>query len=162
MAIIDKPSDYFNTKLYTGTGATHNVTGVGFQPDLVWIKQRNGTRFHRLIDSVRGATKELYSNSTDSEIIVADGLTSFDSNGFTLGSGIASNGSGDTLLDNADRGGIATSGSMITLTIASTTSDDFDENFYYDIDIQIILASKKYIAYNSKIYIGNLIIDWWI
>ena len=40
---IKKPSDYFNTKLYTGTGATHSVTGVGFQPDFTWIKNRNAT-----------------------------------------------------------------------------------------------------------------------
>ena len=38
---IDKPTDYFNTVLYTGTGSTHNVTGVGFQPDWVWIKKDN-------------------------------------------------------------------------------------------------------------------------
>ena len=41
MAIIDKPSDYFNTKLYTGNGSTQSITGVGFQPDWVWIKERN-------------------------------------------------------------------------------------------------------------------------
>jgi hypothetical protein len=43
MAIIDKPSDYFNTKLYTGTGATQSITGVGFQPDLIWFKNRSAT-----------------------------------------------------------------------------------------------------------------------
>ena len=52
---INKSTDYFNTKLYTGNGGTQYVTGVGFQPDLTWIKQRNGTEHHSLFDAVRGA-----------------------------------------------------------------------------------------------------------
>jgi hypothetical protein len=40
MAIIDKPTDHFNTVLYTGNGTTQSITGVGFQPDLTWIKGR--------------------------------------------------------------------------------------------------------------------------
>ena len=39
---LDKPTDYFNTVLYTGNGTdNHAITGVGFQPDLVWGKARN-------------------------------------------------------------------------------------------------------------------------
>jgi len=81
-----QPSDYFSTNLYTGTGATHNVTGVGFQPDWVWMKRRDGTSSHRLCDSVRGATNLLQSNATDAQQTDANTLTSFDSDGFTLGS----------------------------------------------------------------------------
>ena len=44
MAIIDKPSDYFNTVLYTGNGGTQSITGVGFQPDWVWIKNRSSVQ----------------------------------------------------------------------------------------------------------------------
>ena len=40
---INKSTDYFNTKLYTGNGGTNAITGVGFQPDWVWIKHRNGS-----------------------------------------------------------------------------------------------------------------------
>ena len=93
---IDKPSDYFNTKLYTGTGATHNITGVGFQPDWVWIKERNSAVSHHLYDSVRGATKRLESDNTDAETTAGTFLTSFDSDGFTLGSNGGLNGSSDT------------------------------------------------------------------
>ena len=82
---IDKPTDYFNTKLYTGTGSSHAITGVGFQPDWVWLKNRSSAYHHRLFDSVRGATKNLSSNRTDAES-TESGLTSFDSDGFTLGS----------------------------------------------------------------------------
>ena len=62
---IDKPSDYFNTVLYTGNSTdNHAITGVNFQPDLVWIKRRNQVANHNLFDSVRGATKTInFSNS---------------------------------------------------------------------------------------------------
>ena len=85
MAIIDKPSDYFETKLYTGTGSSLANTGVGFQPDLTWIKGRSGATEHVLTDSVRGVTKELSSNDTVGEQTVAQGLTAFGSDGFTVG-----------------------------------------------------------------------------
>ena len=56
---IKKPSDYFNTKLYTGNGSSQSITGVGFQPDLTWIKRSRTmvTENHNLFDAVRGATK---------------------------------------------------------------------------------------------------------
>ena len=55
---IDKGSSYFNTKLYTGTGASLANTGVGFKPDLVWIKGRSGATDHGLYDAVRGVQKD--------------------------------------------------------------------------------------------------------
>jgi hypothetical protein len=55
--------DYFNTVLYTGTGSSLGVTGVGFQPDWVWIKERSGAADHGLYDAVRGVTKQLESNT---------------------------------------------------------------------------------------------------
>jgi hypothetical protein len=58
---IEKGSDYFNTVLYTGNGSTQSITGVGFQPDLSWIKNRVLRMTHVLTDSVRGATEELQS-----------------------------------------------------------------------------------------------------
>tara|TARA_X000001382_G_scaffold127435_1_gene115288 strand:- start:55 stop:1092 length:1038 start_codon:yes stop_codon:yes gene_type:complete len=87
---LDKPSDYFNTKLYTGTGSSGEkaITGVGFQPDWLWIKNRTVAQEHWLADSVRGTTKFLESNSTNAESSDgATGLASFDSDGFTLGTG---------------------------------------------------------------------------
>ena len=68
---IDKPSKYFNTITWSGDNTNRTLTGVGFQPDWVWWKQRNGTDDHRLIDSVRGegttSYKILFSNTTDAE-----------------------------------------------------------------------------------------------
>ena len=83
---INKSTDYFNTKLYAGNSGTNNITGVGFQPDFVWIKKRNATADHALFDSIRGVTKRLQSNENSAEATTADSLTSFDSDGFTLGS----------------------------------------------------------------------------
>ena len=77
------PGDYFNTVLYPGTGADQPITGIGFKPDWVWLKQRNATGSHGLFDSVRGATKRLSSNLTAAEDTAA-GVNSFDADGFTL------------------------------------------------------------------------------
>ena len=82
---IDKPSDYFNTVLYTGNNSSTSITGVGFQPDLSWFKTRSAANGHTLIDSVRGITKRLASHNTQAEITQSDMLESFDSDGFTLG-----------------------------------------------------------------------------
>jgi len=46
---INKPTDYFNTKLYTGNGRTQSITGVGFQPDLLWQKKRSNSQNARII-----------------------------------------------------------------------------------------------------------------
>ena len=81
---IDKSSDYFNTKLYTGNGSNNtSITGVGFQPDWVWVKARNIEYGHKLFDVVRGQGKRLSSNDADAESTVTNELTSFNSDGFT-------------------------------------------------------------------------------
>jgi hypothetical protein len=82
---INKPSLYFNPILYTGTGATLSITGVGFKPDWVWIKGRSGATNHGLYDAVRGVQKDLVSNSSAAETTQTTGLTAFGSDGFTVG-----------------------------------------------------------------------------
>ena len=87
MAYISfQPNDYFNTKLYTGNGSTQSITGVGFAPDMVWTKKRSATDFHAINDKVRGALKIVFPNTTDAEDTSSGCLTSFDSDGFSLGS----------------------------------------------------------------------------
>jgi len=83
---INKSSEHFNTKLYTGNGSTNAITGVGFQPDFVWTKNRTENSDNRLFDAIRGTTYILTSNNTDTSSSSADTLTSFDTDGFTLGS----------------------------------------------------------------------------
>jgi len=87
MAQINKASEYFNTVLYTGTGSELAITGVGFQPDWTWIKRRDAVANGGMFDNVRGATKLLSSSQTDGEQTLAQSLKSFDSDGFTLGTG---------------------------------------------------------------------------
>ena len=84
---IKKGNQYFDINLWTGTGASRSITNSGaMQPDLVWTKDRGvGTSFHGLFDSVRGNTKVLSSNSTNAESTVTDEVTSFNSDGFSLG-----------------------------------------------------------------------------
>ncbi len=82
---IKKPALYFKPLLYTGNGASRSLTGVGFQPDLVWIKGRSGATSHMLTDAVRGATKRLSSDSAGAEATDSNGLTSFDADGLSLG-----------------------------------------------------------------------------
>ena len=66
---------------------------------MVWIKNRaNGLTAHRLCDTVRGATKEIYSNETDEEATDANGLTAFTSDGFSVGSTGGVNGSSNGIV----------------------------------------------------------------
>ena len=96
---IDKPSDYFNTLLYTGNGASsHAISGVGFQPDWTWNKNRSSAVNHALTDSVRGAPKRLMSQSNEAEINQTTGLLSFNSDGFTVGSDSGYNGDGNSMV----------------------------------------------------------------
>ena len=79
---INKSTDYFNTKLYTGTDNSNAITGVGFQPDFTWIKNYS-TASHALQDVVRGVDKTIRTNSTSGEY-TNNFFTSFDSDGFTV------------------------------------------------------------------------------
>jgi hypothetical protein len=123
---INKPSDYFNTKLYTGNGGTNAQTGVGFQPDLTWIKCRDDTHNPNWFDAVRGVTKRISSHSTAAESTVATSLTSFDNDGFTLGSDGGQNFNSNTyvawnwLASNTTASN--TDGSITSTVSANTTS----------------------------------------
>ena len=83
--VIPRPDQYVGVTTYTGTNASNHAIDVGLKPDLVWIKSRAATRNHRLTDTVRGAGKEIYSDITNSEGTVTDGVTSFNDKGFVLG-----------------------------------------------------------------------------
>ena len=128
MAQIDKPNLHFNTKLYTGTGSSNAVTGVGFQPDWVWIKSRSQTVNHYGFDAVRGATKGLSQNITNAESTRdSTWFNSFDSDGFTIGSEANINNNSSTYaswnwLANNTSGSSNTDGSITSTVSANTTS----------------------------------------
>ena len=82
---IKKGTDYFNTVLYTGDGSADSITGVGFQPDAIWVKARNAAINHKIWDATRGVSKSLRPNNDAAEADdSSENLTSFDSDGFTI------------------------------------------------------------------------------
>jgi hypothetical protein len=100
MAQIDKPGLYFNTVTYTGTHSSsgaQSITGVGFQPDWVWLKNRTSAGYdNRTYDAVRTATKILNINNTNAEGTDSQGLTAFGTDGFTVGTSNGDNNNGDS------------------------------------------------------------------
>ena len=81
---ILRPQKFFDTVIYTGDSNTsRNITGLEFEPDMVMIKRRSAANNFRLLDSVRGSTKELYPNTAIAEQTFT-GVSSFNKDGFTL------------------------------------------------------------------------------
>jgi len=110
-AALNNPSKYFSVTTYTGTGAEQDIEGLGFQPDLVFLKERSSSREWQVYDAVRGATKKLECNDGfDIETTVAQGLKSFDTDGFTLGTETASNTNTETYVAHVWDAGTAASG----------------------------------------------------
>ena len=93
---INKSTDYFNTKLYSGTGSEQTVAGVSFQPDWTWLKSRTNGQPHMVSDAVRGGSKQLYPNTNGAETSYSQYLKSFNSDGFVLGTDGGINASGQT------------------------------------------------------------------
>jgi hypothetical protein len=128
---IDRPSDYFRTKLYTGNGSTQSITGVGFQPDWVWVKARSGTygtENHFVYDVIRGANVRLIPNGTTADTTDTTGLSSFDSDGFSSGNKTEVNGSGTEYVAwNWLAGGTASSNTdgSITSSVSANTDSGF-------------------------------------
>ena len=129
MAQINKPSDYFNTILYTGNGGTASRTGVGFEPSLVWVKSRSNTDNHNWIDQVRGGDRVIVSNSTDNqEPSTNNKITSFDSDGFSTGDHTPINRNGGTHAAwcwKANGTGAANSNGSISATVSAETTSGF-------------------------------------
>ena len=102
---IDDPSAYFQTTLYSGTGSQQSITNGGnsdLQPDWLWIKERDGTSSHQIMDAVRLYYNRIESNNDSAQLDAGQtgatnqNVTSFDSDGFGVKNGGAVNASGDT------------------------------------------------------------------
>jgi hypothetical protein len=144
---IDFPAEYFNTVLWTGDGSNpRSITGVGFQPDLVWLKTRSLTgQAHQWVDVVRGygtsAMNTIYSNQAVAEesdesntgLTVAYGnIQSLNSDGFTVDSGISSsaqtNQSSATYASwnwKANGAGVSNTSGTISSTVSANTTSGF-------------------------------------
>jgi hypothetical protein len=116
--------------LYTGNGTSqainNAVNGVSFQPDMAWVKDRSSARSHVLIDAVRGTGLTLFPNETTAEQSNTDRITSFNSNGFSVGTGLGTNASTETYVGwqwNAGGSTVTnTSGSISAQVRANTTA----------------------------------------
>ena len=131
-----QPKDNFSTKLYTGNGTNSTaITGVGFQPDMTWIKNRSTTDNHAIFDAIRGATYRIYPNATDAQIQATNSLASFDSDGFTLNDGGDANGNGENIVGwnwkaGGGQGSSNTDGSINTTYTSVNTTSGFSISKY--------------------------------
>jgi hypothetical protein len=121
---------YFNPVLYTGNGSARTISGVGFQPDFVWIKDRSKASQHNLTDVVRGTGKSLYSNTTSAELTNdSDGYVSaFTSDGFSISDGWGVNQSTYTYVAwnwKANGAGVTNTAGSITSTVSANTTAGF-------------------------------------
>ena len=136
---IDKSSDYFNTVLYTGNDTDNRtVSGVGFQPDFLWIKARADAYQHYLQDVVRGSTKVLFSDSSSAEDTRVSAVKSFASDGFVLGQEAQVNGNNNLYVSWNWKAGTSVSGN----TTGSGTSKSYTGSVNTDAGFSII----KYIG----------------
>jgi hypothetical protein len=127
-----KGSEYMNVALYTGNGTSQTID-TGLQPDFIWIKRRNGAAAHTLTDSVRGTSKQLFTNLTDAEQTDADsGVTAISSSSMTLGDNNLAvgsvNGSGSTYVAwnwKANGAGVSNTAGTITSTVSANTTSGF-------------------------------------
>ena len=124
---INKSTDYFNTKLYTGNATARNIT-TGFRPDWVWLKSRSNADHHQLFDVIRGAEERLYTSLNYAESNNIQALTSFNSDSFSLGTDQYINGSGKTYASwnwKANGTGSANTDGSINSTVSVNTTAGF-------------------------------------
>ena len=171
MAQINKPNEYFNTVLYTGNGSTQSITGVNFQPDLTWIKNRGGY-WHNLYDVVRGATKDIYSNATDAEGTNSNRLTSFNSDGFSVGNDTDVNANSGTYVSwnwLASNTTASNTDGSITSTVSANTTAGFSIVSYtgtggipltvghgLGVTPEVLIIKNRTNAYNWAVYHKDL------
>ena len=111
-----------NTKLYTGNGSSQNVTGVGFQPDLNWLKSRSDSSDHNIVDAVRGSSKYLKSNADSAEATSATGVSGFLADGFSVGSDQTTNKNSSNFVSwNWKAGGAGSANTDGTINTTSTS-----------------------------------------
>jgi hypothetical protein len=132
------PAPFVNSKnfkaiTYTGNGGTQAITGLGFQPDFVWIKNRDTARSHLLVDSSRGRAKNIYADSTSAETTsnASNDFVSFDTDGFTVGATqqAYANENGDNYVAWCWKAGGGTTSSNTDGSITSTVQANQDAGF---------------------------------
>jgi len=127
---IVKGNTVMDATLYTGTLLSNAITNAAsFKPDLVWVKSRSAATDNKLTDSVRGTTKGLVSNSTAAETTDTQGLTAFNTNGFTVGTDTNYNNLSATYVGWQWQAGQGTTSSNTNGSITSTVSVNASAGF---------------------------------
>ena len=122
--LIANGSTAFDAVAYSGSGAARSIS-LGFSPDLVWTKQRNGTSWHYLIDTVRGNTVALFSNTNNGDSANnSQILTAFNSDGYSLGNDTAVNSTNNTYIAWAWDAG-ANSSKTFTVKVVSDSGNKY-------------------------------------
>jgi hypothetical protein len=171
---IDKPSNYFTTKLYAGNDSGQSIT-MDFAPNWVWIKDRGGTDPHGAYDSVRGALKQIRVDLVNAERTLAGTLTSFNSDGFTVGNDDGTNDNahnfvswnwraGTSFTNDASSTGIGTidsAGSVNTdagFSITKFTADGNNLTAAHGLGVAptMIITKNLSISKNSSVYHSSL------
>lgn len=121
---------YFKTIAFTGNGGTQSITGFGFKPDFIWIKSTSGNTYsHVLTDSTRGTNSQIYSNDSSAATSNANNVTSFDSDGFSVGSNTNSNASAANYLAYCWKANGGTTSSNTNGSITSTVQANTNLGF---------------------------------
>jgi hypothetical protein len=151
---IDDPTQYFNTVIWTGTSdATTAVTGVGHQPDFVWVKNRDVADDHTLHDPVRGGTKTLFSNSTGTEGTNAESIKSFDADGFTTGNHRGTGGNdGNTMVAWCWKESAVSGMDIVSYTGNATDDTDISHSLSAVPHVIIIKNRDQGSGYNWRVY----------
>tara|TARA_R110001592_G_scaffold118054_1_gene320375 strand:+ start:18 stop:1061 length:1044 start_codon:yes stop_codon:yes gene_type:complete len=126
---INKSSQHFTNKVYTGNGSARNITGLGFQPDFTIVKRKNNSGVWYNTDIVRGAGKQMYLNETGAMggSVSTSEITGFNSDGFNLGTDGGVNASGGTYTSfnffaNNTTGSSNTDGDVTSTVSVNTTA----------------------------------------
>jgi len=126
--LIADPSTVMDVKLWTGNGTSQTISGLGFSPDLVWIKNRNLGSDHEVYDRTRGAENVIKTSNTDAEGADANALLSFTSTGWTLGNSSAVNRNNDPIVAwtwDAGSSAVSNSNGSITSLVRRNTTAGF-------------------------------------
>jgi hypothetical protein len=120
---IANPGRHFKTVLYTGDGNSgRSIVGVGFTPDLIWGKSRTNTAFPFIIDSIRGPGNRLFTNDTQGDNLNITSISSFNSDGFSMGSLGTNNASSQNYVAWCWRAGAGTTSTNTDGSITSVVS----------------------------------------
>jgi len=163
---IEDGGEYFNTVLYTGTGSTRSVSGVGFQPDFLWIKSRGASANHALYDVIRGGTNALRSNTTGAESQYGDAVITYQTDGFQIaGTSVSGvNGSSESLVAwnwKANGAGVTNTAGTITSTVSANTTSGFSIVRFTGTDAVATVGHGLGAVPKFMILKGTQRSDWW-